>query len=359
MVTYLADISKVPPINLDSEITITSMAEHLNLSASTVSKALRGVKGVNRDTETRVKKLADQLGYRPNMFARGLKNKKSHLIGFLLTAELTSPWYAELISCVEAKLRIAGYTMMLGIGNRNEVSEMDCFEMFAGSFLAGIIAGPLYTYRDYALFRDRVDTRRTPLIAFACTEDVPVSHVKINHISAAYQSVEYLVKQGHRRIGYFCCSSRAVRAGGLTRQAGFEMAMQEFGLPIAARDLVIGDMKTYETGYKVMDKLLKERKGDLPTAFFCHNDEVALGAMEALRLNGVRVPEDISLIGHDDIKRASLSVPGLTTVGGIMEELTEKLSDMLFASLEGQTGEIETASIEPHLVIRESVKRCC
>ncbi len=339
-------------------VNITSLAGQLQLSTATVSKALRYEKGVNKDTAERVRDLAQRLGYKPNIFAQGLKKQKSKFIGFLLTTELTNSWYAELVSWVEVKLRERDYALMLGVANRDEKREVEYLDMFESSFLSGIIAGPLFAYRDLAPF-ENIMRSDSPLVTFACVEDIPISHVKIDHIASIRKVVRYFVECGHKRIGYFCCTKRELRSSGVTRKAGFDEALIEEGLPFIGKDIIICDWSdlTYAGGFRIMSELIEERGKDLPTAFFCHCDEVALGALDACRATGVLVPDDISFIGYDGIARTANSLPALTTVGGMMEQLADKLAELLFEGIEGKLDKVKSVAVEPQLIIRDSVAK--
>jgi DNA-binding LacI/PurR family transcriptional regulator len=161
---------------------------------------------------------------------------------------------------------------------------------------------------------------------------------------------------GHTRIGYLCCAPTDLQEMGKSRREGFERALFDHDLPLIGRDIYSGgDGK--RGGYQAMRKLLEERKDDLPTAFFCHNDDIALGAMLAIQQAGLSVPEDFSLIGFDDIDEGRLSCPALTTVGNVKNELAQNLVEVILDVSKNKTASnLIKKEIVPELIIRETVK---
>ncbi len=339
----------------ESKVTLVELANRLNVSTTTVSKALRGLPGIGEDTVKRVKELAKQMGYRPNIFAQGLKTASSITVGVLVTSDIVYPWYAQFVSKLEEKLSERGYTVTLGLGKNNSLKESSCLESFRGGHVAGVIAGPVFHQQDLSPLWDFCNNG-PPMILFSCLDDMPVSYVGIDHIAGAKKAVNYLIETGHRRIGYLCCPSPVVRQPGRTRKEGFEQAMFENDLPLIGRDIIISE-PTVEAGFSAMFNLLSTRKDDLPSAFFCHNDSAAIGAIRAIQKVGLSVPDDISLVGYDDITEASYSNPPLTTIGGIMDKLVERLIDVLMKKIEDRDSQLIREKIEPVLIERESVKR--
>ena len=341
--------------NYHQAVTLASLADQLKVSTTTVSKALRGLPGIGSETTRKVKALAEQVGYRPNVFAQGLKTASSTTVGILISSDIIQPWYAHLVSHLEEELSLRGYTVTLGLGKNQSDKERRCLETFRGGHVAGVIAGPIFRQRDLDPLWD-FSRNGPPMVLFSCLDEMPVSYVGIDHIAGTKMAIDYLVSKGHRRVGYLCCPAVTLRDPGMTRKEGFEEGLFANDLPLIGKDIIPG-VPTAKDGFAIMLRVLSERKHDLPSAFFCHNDAVALGAMRAIQRLGLRIPEDISLMGYDDIDEAAMSNPPLTTIGGIMDKLIKRLVDVLIEKIEDRDGPLVREKIEPVLVERKSVRR--
>lgn len=340
--------------NNQPTVTQADIARRMNVSITTVSKALRGEPGIGAQTARRVRDVARQMGYRPNVFAQGLKTARRTAVGVLITSDITNPWYAQLVSRLEAAFASHGYTIMLGVGREDVPTERRVLEAFHGGHVAGVVVGPVFRQTDLAPLWDLAS--RAPVVLFSCLDEMPVDYVGIDHLAGARTVVDYLVGLGHRRIGYLCCPEPAIRESGQTRREGYERALFAHDLPLVGRD-IIESSATRRGGYEAMARLLRERRDDLPTAFFCHNDVAALGALRALQAAGLRVPDDVSLVGYDGIDEAELSTPALTTVGNIMDRLVPRLVDVLMSKIDADPGAPPAAvreRIVPELIERES-----
>ena len=267
------------------------------------------------------------MGYRPNMLARALKKKSTKVIGVLITTEITNPWFAELVSAIEHALTERGYTIMLGMGNRNYEKIHQCFEIFNSGHIEGLILAP-FTIDQHV--EDYLDIFRShlPIVTLTAKDNMISDSIEQDNCSACKEVVKYLYQHGHRRIGYLACPPNANNMSGLTRWRGFQEAMMELDLPVFARDILEGKCFMGH-GFKLMDKLIEERPNDLPTAFFCHNDEVALEALAAIQRHGLKVPDDISLVGFDGLPQTAVSNPPLTTMDGHINEVAEMMVDTL------------------------------
>ncbi len=345
-----------PPVSGKKNVTVKDLAQHLNVSVTTVSKALRDLPGIGDETRHAVKELAGRLGYRPNMMARSLKSSESTHVGVLITKDITIQWYAQLVSRLEDVLREKGYTVVLSLAKDDAENERKCLEAFMGGHVAGILAGPVFHRRDLRPLWEVVE-HGPPVVLFNCLEELPVNYVAVDHLSGMRQVVEYLIEMGHSRIGYLCCPPEAFREGNNTRKEGFEAAFLDNGLRLD-RNYMVEGLATFRNGYEKMNHLLGDWGCDgFPTVFFCHNDEAAIGAMDAIRNHGLAVPNDISIIGYDDIERAAYTSPRLSTVGGVLNKQVERMVDVLLAAINGEQKSFVKEKVVPELIIRDSVAK--
>ena len=336
----------------DKNLTMLDIAEQLGLSRTTVHKALNNLSGVNEKTKERVQQFARQVGYRPNLMARSLRSKKTNMIGVLISVYFERRWYATLANKLINSLREHGYTALLTMAAPDDYEdERKCLEMLQCGNVDGIIAGPVLMRKRLQPYWDIIN-RGQPVVFFGSAEELPASFVDIDHVEGLRLAVGHLVEKGHKRIGYLCCHEEPAALN--TRRYGFERAMIESGFLARPEDMLIG-RGTYESGYKTMKACLEQRNiKDIPTAFFCQSDVAAIGAIRVLEEFGISVPNDISLVGYDDIQEAAYCKPALTTVGGSMDLLVNRLQEILIGQIKNK-GEPVQEYIKPQLVIRESV----
>jgi DNA-binding LacI/PurR family transcriptional regulator len=335
-------------------VTLATLAKRLNVTTTTVSKALRGKPGIGPEMVKRVNELARELKYSPNFAAQSLKMNSIDSIGVLITCDINSHWYSQLISCLEEKLAKNGKTMILSLGKNDYAKERKCLQNFTGGRVAGVIVGPMFRERNLQNIWESLD-KGLPMVMFNCMDELPVSYVAIDQQAGAKIAVEHLIENGHKNIAYLCCPAGDFQETGKTRKEGFEQALFENDLPVFGKNVIPGKINKRD-GYEAMQKLLSERSNDLPTALFCHNDSVALGAMLAIQQAGLSVPDDISLIGFDDIEESSLSLPELSTIGGVMQELSSELVNTMNSIIQNRPKKPIKNLIIPKLIKRKTVK---
>lgn len=333
-------------------ITLATLAKKLNVTTTTVSKALRGKPGIGEEMVKKVRDLAHELNYQPNFAAQSLKKNSIDSIGLLITSDITNPWYAQLVSSIELELSKRGKTMILSLGKDDYEKERNCLEAFRGGRVAGVIVGPIFRKRNLENIWQSLNNG-LPMVLFNCMDEMNVDYVAIDQAEGARIAVNYLIDNGHRRIAYLCCcNSEEV---GKSRRQGFEEAMFEHGLPLFGHDIIYGGISK-KGGYETMKELLTLDRAKLPTAFFCHNDNVALGAMLAIQQAGLSVPKDISLIGFDDIAESAMAFPPLTTIGNIKNKLAEELVNVILNLDKTKTDRIKK-EVVPELIIRDTVRQ--
>lgn len=337
-----------------AHVTLATLAEQLNVTTTTVSKALHGKPGIGAEMVKKVQTLARELNYRPNFAAQSLKCKSVNTIGLLITLNISNPWYAQLVSCIEAELSRRGKTMILSLGKADYEKERNCLEAFRGGRVEGVIIGPIFRKRDLENIRQSLNLG-LPMVFFNCMDELPVDYIAVDQAAGARIAVNYLIEQGHRNIGYLCCESKNSQEVRKTRREGFELALSHHEIPLVGKNIIAGS-ETKRGGYEAMKRLLQLGKSALPTAFFCHNDNVALGAIMAIQEAGYSVPKDFSLIGFDDIEESSLAFPALTTLGNIRERLAEELVEAVLTQSVHRAGKIQK-EIVPELIVRETVKK--
>ncbi|MCC7368684.1 MAG: LacI family DNA-binding transcriptional regulator [Chloroflexi bacterium] len=327
-------------------VTIRDVAAKSGVSANTVSRVLNGKQDVSPVTRERVQAVIDELGFRPNNLARSLLRRQSHTIGHVVT-DCTNPNTAQQIRAIQDVTTREGYSVVLFDTNERADRQTQSLHLLEGQVVDGIILTPARSEDDgLAKFVGRGN--RLVLL----NRDVPgldVDRVMIDNRAGARAAIEHLIELGHRRIAYI--TGRPEISTVSERLAGYQDALAAHGITLDPH-LVCRVEIDVEAATEATGKLLGRRRR--PTAIFAYNDLMAVGALVAIRAAGLRVPEDISLVGHDDILYAPyLQVP-LTTVAQPTREMAETAARLLVARVRGDTAPHRRIVLPPRLVVRAS-----
>lgn len=284
--------------------TIKDIAGELGLSIATVSRALTKPKMLRPQTVQRVRDAAEQLGYQPNLAARELKLRRTGVA--LVVVPSLHPFFLEVLRGVERAARETGYTVVMGHSDREPEREEIFFDQVASGRADGII---LVSSADLGTIAQR--KRKLPPVVAALEEvegrNFPT--VRVNHAAAGADATAFLLKLGHRRIAHILGPRRSPMAQ--HRREGFLETMAGAGIKDAAAWCVQGD-STVASGEAAMEQLLARQP--VPTAIFAANDEMAIGAIRAAKRAGLKVPQDLSVIGFNDQGLAEIYDPQLTTI---------------------------------------------
>jgi LacI family transcriptional regulator len=331
-------------------LTIKDIAQMANVSQGTVSKVINNYEGISEKTKKKVMDIINQSGYEPNFSARSLATKKSNLIGLIyagrINVDMTHPYFNEVISSFKKNIGLLGYDILM-FSNEH-------FQSDNGSYLARcrhfnvdgclIIAGEEVEESTYALALAGL-----PCIGIDIELKGPkASYIMTDNLGLSRKVVEYLYLHAIKKIGFI---------GGIFdspvsifRKKGFLEALNQFGLEICEDWIQYGDFHE-ESGYAAMKKILRSKT--LPEAIFATSDMMALGALQAIKEAGLSCPDDIRLIGCDDIAACRYSAPKLTTVKQDKEKFG-KLSAYMLDDLINDRSQLKPVFIDSELIIRES-----
>jgi len=328
---------------LGGPATIREVAQELGVSVSTVSRALSNPKLLKEKTRTRVLAAIDRLGYQPNLLARNLRLSESKLV-FVVVPSL-SPFFLEVFRGVERSARECGYTVLMGHTDRDFAREQVFFDQVASRRADGVI---LVTSADGAALAARKRRMPPTIAALERVDGHSLPTVRVDHNAAAGLATEHLIELGHRRIAHIAGPATAPMA--LHRREGFEAAMERAGLDPHAYPIQSGPF-TVAFGEQAMEHLLNAPSP--PTAIFAANDEMAVGALQAVKRRGLKVGKDLSVIGYDDQRIANLYDPALTTIRVPTEELGYRSMFLLRSVIRGEPAELDTV-LQTELVVRHT-----
>jgi len=323
--------------------TIRDVAQELGMSVATVSRALSQPQLLRPETRERVVAVVERMGYRPNLLARGLRRGQTHCI--LLVAPKLSPFFLEILAGAEEAARAAEFAVLLGNSDGDAEREQAYFDQASSGRADGIILLTGLAPSAYARGKRRLPPLVTVLERLQGHES-PV--IRIDHRAGAAVATHHLIALGHRRIAHIAGIKRALSAS--HRINGYKDALQAAGIPIADELIQAGDF-SMESGAAAMERLL-----DLahpPTAVFAGNDEMAFGAMSVARARGLKVPEDVSMVGFDDQSTATFYCPPLTTVNIPRQELGRRAALALLDQIAGR-GIADEIVLPTRLIVRES-----
>jgi DNA-binding LacI/PurR family transcriptional regulator len=333
-----------PAARTDStSASIAAVAALAEVSTATVSRVLNQSKPVNSDTRLRVETAVAQLGYRANPFARSLSSGESRLI-LVLVPDIANPFFAEIIQGIESVARRRGYNIVLSVAPGSGPLDPVYSRLTDGVISLAHVQHPLARAAGAGS-----PARAMPWVA--CSEFMPdasVPYVSIDHRQAAIDAVQYLLNRGHRRIALL--SAEESYGWARQRHAGYEVALERSGIAVDPSCVRVARSTDYAEGAAAVGGLLALREP--PTAIFAVSDTLAIGAIKALRRAGRRVPDDVAVVGFDNVPLAQVFEPGLTTIAQPMHELGAVAAELLLELLAG--GSPASRTLAHSLVVRDS-----
>jgi DNA-binding LacI/PurR family transcriptional regulator len=326
-------------------VTIKAVAQHVGLTPGTVSVVLNNspsARSIPQETQQRIHAAAKELNYHPNFFARTLRSKKTFTIG-VIAEEIGDSYGSAVISGIEAYLRKMGYFFLTVAHRHDEQLLSRYFQLLLQRGVEGFITVDTTIHEMPSL----------PTVAVAGHKKVKgVTNIVLDHTRAATLALNHLVGLGHERIA-FLKGSRFSSDSKIRWNSICEVA-QQIGLKIDPELTVQIDIddSTPLLGYPFARQLLARNRPF--TALFAYNDISAIGAIRALQEYGLRVPQDISIVGFDDIPSAAFNIPSLTTVRQPLVRMGQVAAETLLERINGKNEYTPEIAIEPELVIRES-----
>jgi DNA-binding LacI/PurR family transcriptional regulator len=340
-------MKRSPKSNASPKIDIRGVAARARVSIATVSRTMNHAPSVDPLLAARVWKAVTDLNYLPNTQARALVSGKSKLLG-LIVSEITNPFFPELIQEFEQAAVERGYEILIGSTNYERSKMEICARRMLERKVDGV-AIMTFGFEDFLL--DRLASDNIPVVFIDPAASRPLSSVlAVDYRAGLYEGVQHLAVLGHRKIGFI--SGPLQLRSAEARKAAFLDCLRCTGIP-ANQSWVIEADHTLDGGRDAMQKLLSLQAW--PTAIMCSNDMTAIGVQHALFEANLKVPEDFSLIGFDDIHLAEYTIPPLTTIRMSCKDLAQKAIDILLSNLpEATDTPAVTNKINTRLVVRQT-----
>lgn len=328
-------------------VTIDDVAERAGVSKTTVSHVLSGKRPVAPGTRDRILQVIAELGFRPSALARSLRIQRTHMVA-LIMPDITNPYYPVLSRGLQDVLVEHGYHTFLCNTDGRQDQEVSFIADAVQRRVDGIVLSSL------SLFPYDVHSYMASGTCFVSIGPA-ITHPAVDKVSTddekgAQSAVCHLIERGHRRIGMIGGPAGLIPS--TLRLEGYRSALQEAGIPFDTSLIAEGDFKR-PSGTKAMYALMS--LSPRPTAIFCANDVMAIGAMDAARASGIAIPGDVALVGYDDIEAASLVTPALTTVINPAYDMGKTAGQFLLERLDETYKGAKRDVIIPHqLIVRES-----
>jgi DNA-binding LacI/PurR family transcriptional regulator len=327
--------------------TIQDVARAAGVAASTVSRYLNGQLRVSPATEARLRSAVETLGYVPNAQAKNLARRRSGVIGFVVP-EIGNPYFGAIADHVVEEVERRGLMVLLCSTRSQAVKEASYIDVLA----SGAIDGMLYlgSFRSNERLAAAIRGGLPVVVVDEPITGLPDVHtVVMDDYAGGYQAASYLIALGHRRIAFV--SGPAELGSVAERRRGYRDALAKGGIDPAAQLSLPGHF-TEQFGASALPRLLAGPQP--PTAAFVASDYIALGMLSAAETHGIRVPEDLSVVGFDDIRFSQYVRPRLTTISSPVERLAQTGVALLFDRLAGTAGPARTEVLPVELIVRES-----
>lgn len=335
----------------EKPVNIRDVARRAGVSVSTVSRAFNNYSDISEITRNSILKIADELGYKPNIIAKSLSSNRHFRLGMLVedydTIGLLNPLLFEIIMEFKNTATKQGYEIVLLSTTSDLQKSQDLAKLFNekqidGAFIMGLKMTDEY-YKS-------LSTTKNPCVLHDINIQNPMlSCIGVDNVKGAFMAVDHLIKLGHRRIGFI--NGRRDAFVSYERLDGYYLALNRNGIPIDNELIAYGDFDD-KAAEAAVEELINKHN-DI-SAIFCASDLMAVGAINMLNNLGYSIPDDISIVGFDDIYLAQFMTPKLTTIHQNRGKIGESAANVLINMVSGQN--IGRVLIEPELIIRESTK---
>jgi LacI family transcriptional regulator len=329
--------------------TLKDIADRIGVARSTVDRAIHGREGIDPSLKAEILRVAEEMKYRPNILARGLKTNRSSLLGVVVPA-IAMSFYADVIQGVQDVASEHGYSLILCTIPAEKYLEQH-LSVLQDKRVDGVLISTVAPLEDLRLYHDLINNG-TPIVSVSYrVNDLAIPTVTADNVNGGYLATMHLIDAGHTRVGYVGFNFDSSQ--GVDRYEGYIKALHEAGISHDKTHVHLTpkvSIQDIEHNEYLRELMLSPQR---PTAIFAGTDFIAIGLTRLLKKIGLSVPEDVSIVGFNDILASSLVTPALTTISHPKRELGAAACEMLMESMAGNRPEDRVLDVE--LVIRESV----
>ncbi|MGA8941148.1 MAG: LacI family DNA-binding transcriptional regulator [Thermoactinomyces sp.] len=326
--------------------TIYDVAKKAGVSIATVSKVINNKTGNMRDsTKQRVMKAMEELNYHPNVMASALMGKGTKTMG-LLVPDISNPFFSEIAKTIEDTAHEKGFSVIMCSTDENEEKEKKNVELLQNKLVDGFIVSS--TYSDKSILQDLIRNGVPVVMLTQDDPDMDVSKVFVDDFKGGYEATIHHLQNGHHNIAII---SEQLALASVKRTEGYLQALKTYGIQ-PRQDYIVRTRGKIPNGIKALDYLFQ--LPEPPTAIFACNDQLAIGVMLGAKERGIRIPDQLSLIGFDDTILATATYPRLTTVAQPIARMGKKVVNLLIEEIQLGYSRKERILYNPELIIRET-----
>lgn len=332
-----------------SKVTIYDIAKVANCSTATVSLALSGNERIRLETRQRILDIADQLGYTPSYIAQSLSKRNTNTLG-LIVPNISNPVFSQMVSGIETYANSKGYNVIFGLSDSIREKELFYLDMLQSKRVDGLIILP--TFMD--MLEEKLnaqDSFKSSIVlcgSSGASTGIDISYAKCDNRIGGYLAVKHLIDTGRKRIG--CIFPISDEQQCHSRKAGHMDALKEYN--IEYNESLVKLCATDDSSIFLATKQLLEKEH--PDAIFCLSDYSTISVMRAIYSLGLRIPEDISVIGYDNIPVASYLPTTLSTIDTRSMEVGQKAAELLIQKITNPDTPVQQITLKPELIVRES-----
>ncbi|MFA7574288.1 MAG: LacI family DNA-binding transcriptional regulator [Arcobacteraceae bacterium] len=320
------------------------LAAKAGVSINTASRAINDKPDINPLTKEKILRIAREIGYVPNASAVALRTQKTRTLGVII-ADNNNPFYAEVLSGIEAEAKANNYHIILTNTRRDYQEEENAIELLLGKQVDGLLIAPVQEKNEdiYKL----IDSKIPFVVVGRDYEDLSIDAVYSDELKGGYIATEYLIKKGFKNISYI--GGYTYKSPARRRLEGYKKALTDYGIAIKENLIKIGDIDIKD-GYNQTKDMFDQ--GINFQAIFAYNDMMAFGAVKAIKERGLEIPGDIGVVGYDNILFSSLVSPPLTTVNLKKDELGRESVRLLLSKINGHRKKNKKIVLDVDLLIR-------
>ncbi|SES05617.1 transcriptional regulator, LacI family [Gracilibacillus ureilyticus] len=329
------------------KITIYDVAEKAGVSIATVSKVINNTGNMRDTTRQKVMKVMEELNYFPSVMASALTGKKTQTLG-LLVPDISNPFFSEMARTIEDRAHERGLSVIMCSTDEDEEKEKKYLELLRRKQVDGFIIAS--SFHEKKLLED-IKSAGIPLVML--TQDagsLGVTSVSVDDFTGGYEATSHLLSLGHQNIVIIT----EQRLSSKMRLYGFREAYETYGYNYD-ESMVYQTVASIENGKTCLEEILK--RSDQPTAVFACNDLIAIGVIQGAREQGIRIPQDLSIVGFDNTILATTTVPSLTTVAQPVNEMGKKVVDVIVSNINKEEENAERILFKPKLIVRDTSAR--
>ncbi|WP_226580893.1 LacI family DNA-binding transcriptional regulator [Halobacillus litoralis] len=326
---------------------ISDVAKHAGLSKATVSRVINNHPYISKEKRELVQQAMKELGYHPNPSARRLRGHLTSTIG-VIVPRIVNPFFAYLVNAIEQAAYANEYQVLIFQSDESREKEISFLNLLKTKQVDGVIMTSIendwHDIKPYSAYG--------PIVC--CNEyvqDPLVPTVKLNQTEGAYAGVKHLIERGHKKIGYSTGALFAGEGRDKDRNDGYQKALKEADLDLNPSWIFV-NKHTIDDGKQIIRQMMN--MNDRPTALFSGSDEIAAGAMSEAKAHGIRIPEDLAILGFDDQPIAELLDPPLTTIRQPIDDLGEKSVEQLLRFFKDKSAQSECVDLPFELIVRKS-----